>query len=102
MPVDMPLVSVDTVRSLQAAFGEHPGKILYPVFRGKRGHPPLLPMDLAPVIAGWNHEGNLRDVLASHEKLAVEISVLDENILLDIDTEEDYRLAVERFKGQVC
>lgn len=96
MPVDIPMVSADTVRSLQAAYAKHRGKILYPVFGGKRGHPPLLPADFVTVIAGWNAQGSLRDVLASQEKPAVEISVPDGNILLDIDTQEDYRLLVEK------
>ena len=68
MPVDIPMVSADTVRSLQAAYAKHRGKILYPVFGGKRGHPPLLPADFVTVIAGWNAQGSLRDVLASQEK----------------------------------
>jgi len=98
MPVDIPMVSAKTIRSLQAAFSEHPGKIVYPVFGSKRGHPPLVPISLAAVIAGWKQEGSLNKVLRSYENLAVEIAVPDENILLDIDTKADFRLLLERSK----
>ena len=96
MPVDMPLVSPLTIQTLMAAFAGHPGKIVYPVFGGKRGHPPLVPISLATVIAGWKREGNLKEVLRSYEHLAVEIAVPDEGILLDINTPDDYRLLLQR------
>jgi molybdenum cofactor cytidylyltransferase len=97
MPVDMPLVSPSTIRTLISASAEHTEKILYPVFSGKRGHPPLIPISLATVIGGWKREGNLKEVLRSYENLAVEIAMPDEGILLDINTPDDYRLALERF-----
>ena len=100
MPVDIPFVSTDTIRKLMSAYFTHPGKIMYPVFGGRRGHPLLLPASLAPAIARWKQNGTLRDVLASYESLVVEITVPDDNILLDIDTEEDYRTMLERFKSR--
>jgi molybdenum cofactor cytidylyltransferase len=98
MPVDIPLVRPSTIRRLLTASVEHPGKIVYPVFHMKRGHPPLIPMSLAPVIAEWRRDGSLRAVLSSSERLALEVSVPDENILLDINTTDDYKLLVERFR----
>ena len=98
MPVDIPLVRPSSIQCLVNAYAEHPGKIVYPVFRTKRGHPPLIPISLAPAIAEWRRGGSLRAVLSSYERLALEVSVPDENILLDIDTTDDYRLLVERFR----
>lgn len=91
MPVDIPLVKSSSITSLINAYKEHPGKIIYPIFHAKRGHPPLIPTSLAPVIAEWGRDGNLRDVLSAHEKLTIEVDVDDENILLDINTADDYR-----------
>jgi molybdenum cofactor cytidylyltransferase len=98
MPVDIPLVRASSVQSLLTAYSEHPGKIIYPIFRTKRGHPPLIPMSLAPVIAEWKHDGSLRAVLSSYERLAFEVSVPDENILFDINTADDYKLLQERYR----
>lgn len=97
MPVDIPLVRPATIRILMATSKQHPGKIVYPVFRKKRGHPPLIPMSLAPTITGWKRDGNLREVLDSLEELSLEVSVPDSNILLDIDTADDYRALLECF-----
>jgi CTP:molybdopterin cytidylyltransferase MocA len=98
MPVDIPLVRASSIQSLLTAYSEHPGKIIYPIFRTKRGHPPLIPMSLAPVIAGWKHDGSLKAVLSSYERLAFEVSVPDENILFDINTADDYKLLQERYR----
>jgi len=98
MPVDIPLIRSFTVRWLMTASAQHPGKIIYPVFRKMRGHPPLIPMSLAPTIKGWEKDGSLKDVLDSFERLSLDVSVPDRNILLDIDTADDYRSLVENFQ----
>ena len=95
MPVDIPLERPATIKRLTAASVQNPGRIIYPVFHKKRGHPPLIPMNLASTITGWKRDGNLREVLDSLEELSLEVSVPDSNILLDIDTAEDYRSLVE-------
>ena len=100
MPVDIPLVRSLTIRQIITASEQHPDKIVYPVFHQKRGHPPLIPMGLAPTITGWQKDGSLRDVLCSFESLSLEINVPDENILLDIDTADDYNALVERFQSR--
>jgi len=97
-PVDIPLVSPATIRRLTEAGEENPGKIVYPVFGEKRGHPPLIPAALAPAILGWEKGGGLKAVLKSKESLAREITVPDSFILFDIDTPEDYAALLERFK----
>jgi molybdenum cofactor cytidylyltransferase len=96
MPVDIPLVRASTVRLLTQAAAEHPDNIIYPVFRGTRGHPPLLPASLAPLILGWSKGDSLKEVLASKNKLALDIPLADGNILRDVDTPEDYAIVLER------
>ena len=98
MPVDIPLVRPFTIRRLLVASEEHPDRIIYPAFRGMRGHPPLIPVKLAPAVEAWNEDGGLRAVLDAHESLSLEVSVADGNILLDIDTADDYRMLLDRFR----
>lgn len=90
MPVDIPLVKSETIKSLINEHNKNPGKIICPVFGGTRGHPPLIPGNLVPVIVQWSKEGNLRDVLNSYSNLAFEVEVDDKGILIDIDTQNDY------------
>jgi molybdenum cofactor cytidylyltransferase len=97
MPVDIPLVKISTIKLLRNTYKEHLYKIIYPVFNNKRGHPPLIPISLAPIIAERERDGNLRAVLNAYEKVALEVTVNDENILLDMNTDKDYQTLLKRF-----
>jgi molybdenum cofactor cytidylyltransferase len=98
LPVDIPLVRPATISRLMEAASENPGKIVYPVFGGKRGHPPLIPSNLAQAILAWRNNGGLRAVLEIEEESALEVSVPDGNILFDIDTPPDYQRLLERYR----
>jgi molybdenum cofactor cytidylyltransferase len=97
-PVDIPLVRTSTIRQLMEAAGENPDKIIYPVFGGERGHPPLIPGTLIPDILGWEKGGSLKAVLKANEKRAMEVPVADSYILFDIDTPEDYEVLMESYR----
>jgi molybdenum cofactor cytidylyltransferase len=98
LPVDIPLVRPETIKQMLNVAVKNPECIIYPVFEGKRGHPPLVPTALASAILRWGKGGGLKAVLKSHEKLAREVPVADSNILFDIDTPEDYKALLELFK----
>ncbi len=98
MPADVPLVGPFTIESLMTASAQHRGRIIYPVFEKRRGHPPLIPMSLAPKITASGNDHSLRDVLHSFERLALEVNVPDSGILLDIDTPDDYDSLVKRLQ----
>jgi molybdenum cofactor cytidylyltransferase len=91
LPVDVPLVEPATIQCLMEVAQENPDKIICPTYRGKRGHPPLLPTSLVPAILEWKGNGGLRAVLSAYENLTLEIAVDDRFILKDIDTPEDYQ-----------
>jgi molybdenum cofactor cytidylyltransferase len=89
-PADVPLVRLSTINKLMASAAENPEGIIYPVFRGERGHPPLISLSLVPAILEWRGEGGLKTLLGSQEKKALEVLVPDSFILRDIDNPEDY------------
>jgi len=93
LPADMPAVRSRTVALLAKAHGRTSASVLYPTFRGRRGHPPLLSSSVFPAIASGTGEGGLRHLLAQWEPHAREVSVVDEGILIDVDTPEDYAFA---------
>lgn len=97
MPVDIPLVRQATIARLISEAGQYPDRIIYPVFGGRRGHPPLIPVSLVPDILGWNAGGGLKAALSGGGTSAREVTVPDENILFDVDTRDDYRELLERF-----
>jgi CTP:molybdopterin cytidylyltransferase MocA len=98
LPADIPLVRQSTIRLLMKEAAENPGRIIYPVYGGKRGHPPLIPSELAGDFLAWNKNGVLKAVLRAKESLALEVPLDDSSILFDIDTPEDYREQLEKFK----
>lgn len=86
LPVDTPLVRPQTIRQMAAAFER--GRILYPVFAGQRGHPPLVAADI--LREAETSSGPLSALLALHAKDAGDLAVADEAIHLDMDTAGDY------------
>jgi CTP:molybdopterin cytidylyltransferase MocA len=96
MPVDIPLVRPATVARLLDEAVRNPGRIIYPTFRGKRGHPTLVTAEMAPEIIAWPGDGGLKTVLNARPGLALEVPVPDGNILLDIDTGADYQKILAR------
>ncbi len=98
MPADIPLVREATVRQLLSAAGKAPEKIVYPVFNGKRGHPPLIPSSHARAILSWHGENGLKSYLKAQKGQALEVPVADGNILFDVDTPDDYRELSKRYQ----
>jgi putative nucleotidyltransferase with HDIG domain len=97
-PVDIPLVRPRTLPALIHAFSAGRGKIIYPTFRGQRGHPPLIAAEVVESLLTWDGAGGVRVFLEQYEPAAVEIPVMDEYILFDVDTPADYRSLRSRYK----
>lgn len=91
LPADMPLVRSRTIKLLYLTYKRTGADVIYPVFQGLRGHPPLISSHLLPAILSWNGHAGLRGLLAQYEAKATEVEVFDEGIVMDIDTPQDYR-----------
>ncbi|MEJ2153744.1 MAG: NTP transferase domain-containing protein [Desulfobacteraceae bacterium] len=99
-PVDIPLVRSRTVQRLTKAFLDHPSDVLYPTFDGRRGHPTLIRTGLIPFILQWPGDGGLKGCLQRHGTDSRELPVIDEAILLDLDTPGDYDGMLERLTSE--
>lgn len=88
MPGDMPYVSPDTVRAVIAAYAREPA-IVSPRYRGKRGHPVVLPASLRDEIRAADPRSTLHDVIHAHTDLRVDVDVDDPGINHDVDRIED-------------
>lgn len=93
LPVDIPLVRSSTIRALTFDYSSEPADIIYPCFRGERGHPPLISSKLIPEILAHDGQGGLRTVLERHDAKARELNMPDLGILHDLDTPDDYEQA---------
>jgi CTP:molybdopterin cytidylyltransferase MocA len=97
IPADMPLVRCSTVTRLCEAFYRSGAPVVYPVFQQRRGHPAVISSRLFPAIVSGDGTGGLRALLAEYDHEAHRESVLDEGILIDLDSPADYQKAKEEF-----
>jgi molybdenum cofactor cytidylyltransferase len=89
---DHPLVRAETCAAMLKLHRRSPEKIIIPAFRGRRGHPVLFP---ASVIGDIFSTASLRDIVRRDPERLLVVDVEDEGVVLDMDTEPDYRRAVE-------
>ena len=87
LPVDIPLIRTATLKKILTAAAINKKAIIYPVFAGRRGHPPLIPASLIPAILAHDGQGGLETLLGRHK--GIDIAVWDEGIHLDADTPAD-------------
>jgi len=97
LPVDIPLVRSQTLRSLMDIFGKDRRQIVYPTFLGERGHPPLVPRRYADEIMLWEGKGGMKGFLEQYDPTPLDVPVVDEGVLLDMDTPDQYRQLVARY-----
>jgi CTP:molybdopterin cytidylyltransferase MocA len=94
LPGDMPYVRAETVRALIAKYQERPS-IISPRYKGKRGHPVVMPLALRDEIAETAPTANLHEVIKRHQDERVDLEVDDAGVNRDVDTPAD----LERQKG---
>ena len=93
--VDNPFAPAEVLQKLFENREE--GDYVVPSFHGRGGHPVLVnPKVVRAIVDEKDIRHNLKDFLSGFSKVAV--SVDDENVLLNINTEEDYRKFRERNK----
>jgi molybdenum cofactor cytidylyltransferase len=91
---DQPRIRLDTVRQVLAAGTEHPGRLVFPSYRMRRGHPWLIPAILIPEILALEAPQTMRDFSQAHAGEIVYVNVDTDTILQDLDTPEDYQQAL--------
>ena len=102
LPVDIPLVQRETVELLARSYESIEAGILYPTFRGTRGHPPLIATAYRDAILSWHGNGGLKELLMRYESDSASVETGDEGVLLDMDTPEDYeRLRKSRYEASI-
>lgn len=102
IPGDMPLVRRGTLARLAAEWDRQPEGILHPCAEGRRGHPPLIGRAYIPEILREAPPGGLRTLLARHADEARNVECGDPGILTDLDTQEQYREALDADFSASC
>jgi len=93
---DHPLVTKHTIGAVIEQHRKTPDAVIIPAYQGKRGHPTLFPNK---ILTGIFSGVTLRDIIRNNSHTVRAIDVDDEGVVLDMDTEDDYRLIVQKAKG---
>ncbi len=88
MPVDCPLVTEDILKQLMESF--EPEMFSVPVYRGKKGHPLLIPSKFRQKIMEHDGHNGLKAVTDHDFNLMQRIETGFEGVVMDMDTPEAY------------
>ncbi len=101
VPADHPTLSADTVRRLTAPRTAEPHfSIFLPTVRGRRGHPALVGWSHAAAVHAMPPGEGLNHYLRRQAAATCEVPVADPDILVDLDTPEDYERLRREWDGR--
>lgn len=90
-PGDSPAINALIVRTLIDLHAQQPDRILIPAHNGKRGHPVLIPADLASQIVALPPQVGINALIEREADRIIEIPTNSPDLLKDLDTPQDYR-----------
>ena len=99
--VDIPFVSVATVRAVLERYHLTHSPIVRPVRGGRHGHPMLVDRSLFELIRRADPTEGAKPVVRAHTTADGDVEVDDEGAFTDIDTPEDYERALSAFERGV-
>ena len=98
---DMPFINTSEINKLIHAYVKNriKGKdlIVVPVFKRQRGNPVLFSIEFRNDILEHKKESGCKEVIMKNSDSVMEIEMADENMLLDVDTMEDYQTVSDLF-----
>jgi molybdenum cofactor cytidylyltransferase len=90
-PVDMPCVSLESVRRVLDAWRPEGPPIVLPTHGGRRGHPVIAAEPVWADLRSALADAGARAVVRKNPDRVLEVEVDDDGVLLDIDTTRAYR-----------
>lgn len=94
---DQPLVTAEIIDLLIASFAESHPPIVIPTFDGQRGNPVLFSRETFPLMDTLSGDCGARTLFREYAGRILSIEVHTPAILMDLDTEQDYRRLLREF-----
>lgn len=88
---DCPLVSEAVIRCLKKEHEARPEDFLIPCYRGKKGHPILIPAKYQEEILAYEGDGGLKAIMNRYPEHVRLLETGEEGVVLDMDTSEGYQ-----------
>jgi len=101
-PGDSPGITPDLVAFLLETAARRPDCIVVPCYHGRRGHPIVLPWDMAAEIPALPANLGVNALIARHPDRLVEQPVSNPDVVADLDTPEDLHHWNERQFDRDC
>jgi molybdenum cofactor cytidylyltransferase len=93
--VDCPLVQVETIERVIAAYRATRAPIVRPAMGSRHGHPALFSREVFAELRGTSLDVGAKAVVRAHAAAAVEVEVLDTGAFVDVDTPDEYAALLE-------
>ena len=88
-PADMPALTAADVRACVDAFGEQPDRIVVAAWRGRHGHPLILPASLADEVFSPGCDAGLRALLRLYRRRLRPVECPTAGVLADADRPDE-------------
>lgn len=92
---DQPYINYDFINKLIDEFEENRNNIIVPIHKGRRGNPVIFPKKYREDLLSLQGDVGGRVLVKKYSEYIRFIEIMEENILLDIDTKEDYLRLME-------
>jgi molybdenum cofactor cytidylyltransferase len=87
---DQPFLNAETINTLIDAFNREHHSIIVPVYNGKRGNPVIFPATLKDDLLALTGDRGGRVLIETMAERVKLVTIEDERLGTDVDTEEDY------------
>ncbi|MDD3627210.1 MAG: nucleotidyltransferase family protein [bacterium] len=87
--VDMPLITIETMRKLISVWTENPDKIIIPKYEEKGGHPVIFPRRFFDQLLNAPLDEGARTVVYGNPESVIRVEVSDPGVRKDFDYPED-------------
>lgn len=94
-PADMPLIQPETIRRVVTALLQSDKSIAVPTYLGRRGHPIAFHRSLYERVLTFQSHQGIRPLVHGHPEQVLLVEVEDEGVVMDIDSWDDYRKALQ-------
>ncbi len=94
--IDNPVVYPDLINSLLSSFDESSAPLVIPSFQNRRGHPMIFGRELFEELLGGSWKEGAATVVQNHQADIRYLTVDNADVLIDIDTPDDYEENVVR------
>ncbi|MBI3872281.1 MAG: nucleotidyltransferase family protein [candidate division Zixibacteria bacterium] len=96
---DMPLVTTATINTLISEYNKGKKGIVVPVYNHQRGHPVIIDLKYLEFLLALRGDVGAKSVLEAHPKDVHEVPIDSDEVLIDVDTREQWNLVKQRLAG---